>query len=121
MNIIRVGFLRPYSADLRKKNTMVKKYLIERPYERNPQEQRRSYEVSLISSCNLIGHATERKKRNYDTQVSRSRVPLFPLFDPLPRRLHYRPPVDVAKTRDREGRKGNGERTARNEKWEQKK
>ena len=93
---------------------MVKKYLIERPYERNPQEQRRSYEVSLISSCNLIGHATERKKRNYDTRVSRSRVPLFQ------RRLHYRPPIDVAKTRNREGRKGNGERTVRNEKWEQK-
>ena len=74
----------------------------------------------MISSCNLIGHATERKKRNYDTQVSRSRVPLFPLFDPLPRRPHYRPPIDVAKTRNREGRKGNGERTVRNEKWEQK-
>ena len=42
MNIIRVGFLRPYSADLREKNTMVKKYLIERPYERNPAEERQS-------------------------------------------------------------------------------
>ena len=59
-----------------------------------------------------------RGKRGITTREYRVLARLY--FDPLPHRFYYRSPVDVAKTWIRERGKGYGERTARNEKWEQK-